>query len=352
MSAPQRLPLLAVVAWLCGASACGGLPCEETPGCPVASELAPGLLSVRTDPAGDIWVIGASPGDGTGPVAAHLEGEAWTRVDTSAWAGAELWWGWIGEDEAVFVGNDGLILELDRRSDTAAAVEGPDSGTTFFGVWGASGDDLWAVGQTEGGEGPPALWRRQAGEWQPFEDTELGPGEAGQTYFKVHGRSADDLWIVGSGGLALHWDGEGLVRTPTDTEVDTSNAPLLTVDASGERPIAVGGLGNAVILELDDGVWTDRSPAFHPGVNGVCAGSGEAWAVGLNGSRARRVDGVWTPDDVGELTPLTRQDWHGCVVDGEGGVWSVGGRIASRPLIDGVIGYQGPAEGIPPAPDW
>ena len=329
-------------------------PCEAAPGCLLAEELAAGLLSVRARAADDVWIVGASPdpADGTGPVLLHYDGSAWTRLDTSAWAGAELWWAWVDTDEAVFVGSQGLILELDRASGALSEVTGPDAETTLFGVWGASGDDLWATGMTEGGEGPPALWRRQGGTWAAWTDETHGPGEPGQIWFKVHGAAADDLWIVGNAGQALHWDGSALTATATDAEVETATAPLLTVDAGGAATIAVGGNGNGIVLERDGDTWRDRSPDFMPGFNGVCSGTegggvGVSWAVGQHGGRAtRQGDGSWASDyDLG-VTGITLQDWHGCAVDADGGLWTVGGRIASRPLIEGTVGYQGP--GNPP----
>jgi hypothetical protein len=338
-----------IVALLVG---CGPrAPCEEAPGCVLAEGLAAGLLSVRVGPReGDVWIVGATPepADGSGPVLVHANGDAWERLDTSAWAGAELWWAWVSEDEAVFVGTDGLILELSRGDGQLTAIEGPDPSTTFFGVWGASADALWAVGQTDGGDGPPALWRRIGGTWSAWEDAELGPGEAGQVYFKVHGVSDDDLWIVGTRGLALRWDGARLTPVATDADTDTSSAPLLTIDAAGQHPLAVGGLGNGLVLEYDGNAWRDRSPDFQPGFNGVCTRSGVAWAVGQYGSRAdREQDGTWTSDLTRAVTPPTLQDWHACAIDHAGGLWTVGGRIAARPLIEGVVGYQGPGE--PPA---
>ncbi|MCB9761121.1 MAG: hypothetical protein H6739_14875 [Alphaproteobacteria bacterium] len=326
------LPLILLLTPACN-------PCADAPGCLLAEGLSPALLSVRAPAADDVWITGASPDDGTGPVALNYDGDAWTRLDTSAWAGAELWWSHTTDDAVVLVGNQGLILELDRASGALEAVDGPDAEIDFFGVWGAD-DTLWAVGQTDGGLGPPALWQRSGGAWAAFGD----PGDDGAVYFKVHGTAADDAWIVGNGGTALHWDGAAFTRVPTDADVDTTNAPLLTVDAGGERPIAVGGQGNGLILEYDGSAWRDVSPAFEPGFNGVCAGAGLAWAVGQHGARSTREGGAWISDYTQEVEALTLEDWHGCALDPDGGLWTVGGQLTSRPLTRGVAGYQGPGK--------
>ncbi len=325
--------------------------CMTGTGCILAEELPYGLLSVQAEASDDVWIVGSSPepADGSGPAVLHFNGTDWERLNTSEWAGAELWWAWIASDEAVFVGNQGVILELDRDDGSLTAVDGPSPETTFFGVWGSDPEDLWAVGQTEGGDGPRAIWRRLDGEWSAWQDPSLGLGDPGVIYFKVHGTARDDVWFVGTGGRALHWDGSALRPIATDGDTPTSTAPLLTVDADPSMPVAVGGAGNGLLLEYDGSAWRDKSPAFQPGLNGVCSGADQQWAVGQNGSRSSRSeDGAWESDTDRMQSPPTYEDWHGCDVAPNGVLWTVGGRIASRPLTSGVIGIQGPV--VPPAP--
>ncbi|TNE88392.1 MAG: hypothetical protein EP330_15025 [Deltaproteobacteria bacterium] len=315
-----------------------GNPCAKGPGCVVAEALPPGLLSVRAPAADDVWVVGSSPepDDGSGPALVHYDGEAWTREDTSAHAGRELWWLWVDGEDQVAVGDGGLILE--GPPDARVPVSGISEAITFFGVWGASADEVWAVGMEP--DVGPVLYRRQADAWTQVAASELPAAEPNDAYFKVEGTGASDVWVVGSGGLAMHYDGTTWTETPTDGEIETATAPLLTVSATGERPLLVGGFGNAIVLEWDGSTWLDASPSFQPGLNGVCASDSTAVAVGQRGARIQRIDGAWTPDE--EL--LTDLDWHGCAVDDEGGVWSVGGRIGSRPLMQGVLAYAGDAK--------
>lgn len=326
---------------------CGKEPeqdCSAAPGCLVAAELPGGLLSVRAPAPDEVWIVGSSPEplDGTGPYLLEYDGESWTRHDTSNWEGGELWWAWIGDDEHIFVGNEGLILEMDRSTRELTQIDGPGEEVTFFGVWGASSDDIWAVGMTDGGQGPGAMWRRQNGEWAPYSDPDLGESEDRTIYMKVDGTSAEDVWIVGSRGLALHYDGVSMRKVSTDTEAPTSAAPLLTVETRGEHPIAVGGAGTAILIEYDGEAWRDHSPEFQPSLNGVCGQQDVFWAVGQNGSRSQKAeDGTWISDMEAGASPLTYQDWHGCDVSSNGDMWSVGGRINSRPLSRGVIGFQG-----------
>lgn len=304
----------------------------------VGEALPPGLLSVRAVAADDVWVVGASPDpdDGSGPALLHFQGTAWERLDTQAWPGAELWWVHVDGGELVLVGSQGLILEGSVGGELAS-VPGPSADVTFFGVWGADASDLWAVGMRQADETGPALWRRQDGTWSEVDASVT----EGATLFKVHGQAADDVWFVGSAGTTLHWDGTALVRVPTAE----ATAPLLTVDTAGGRPVAVGGFGNGLILEHDGGGWVDVSPAFQPGYNGVCSGPDRRWAVGQRGAMALRgEDGVWQTEADLDLPGLILDDWHGCDVDPDGGLWMVGGRIGSRPLRMGVVGYLGDAQ--------
>ena len=330
-------------------------PCAEGAGCLFAEDLPFGLLSVQIPQDDDVWIVGSSPepADGTGPAVLHYDGSDWERIDTSAWAGAEIWWSWVTDDEAIFVGNGGLILEMSRADGSIERIEGPSDDVTFFGVWGASADDVWAVGMSGSGEGPRALWRRQGGAWSAWSDPSLGEGDDNVTYFKVHGTSTDDVWMVGTQGRTLHWDGTTLTPIASDADTPTSTSPFLTIDADPAQPVVVGGTGNGLILEYDGSAWRDRSPEFQPGFNGVCSGAGQQWAVGQKGARAQRTaDGVWTSDmDLG-LSPLTYDDWHGCEVSPSGNMWAVGGRIASRPLQSGIIGFQGSGSPTPLPTSW
>lgn len=327
------LPLLLLPLLGCPA----GPPCEDE-ACLVSDGLSEGLLSVRVGPAGDVWVAGADGGGG--PTLATWDAMHWTFIDTAALAGQELWWVHPLDELVVAVGSGGLIVEIDRASATATRIEGPSEDITFFGVWGDTSDDLWAVGGAVGGGMTPRIWRRDgAGAWSRYIDPTLGEGAEGEIYFKVNGTAADDLWIVGNRGLALHWDGASL--TETDTGSETSQ--LLSVDVIDGDPVAAGGSGAALILRWDGSAWQDESPEFEPAMNGVCAGGGQGFAVGAQGSIDRYVDGVWETS----LDALTLLDYHSCVVDADGGFWAVGGSIASRPLDEGLLVYQGSDEPDP-----
>ena len=79
----------------------------------------------------------------------------------------------------------------------AAIPSGPNGGLAvdLRGIWGSADDNIWAVGT--GGTAvhwDGRVWTR-ATEDAPFALND------------VWGRSANDVWAVGSGGVILHYDG-------------------------------------------------------------------------------------------------------------------------------------------------
>jgi hypothetical protein len=298
----------------------------------VAEGLPGAMLSVRGTAEDDVWISGAAAGSGPGLL--RWDGASWTSFDLTSVGEYDAWWVMPTAEEVLLVGSGGLLASLDRASAEVTIDADPDPSITLFGVWGANADDVWAVGGVVGGDAPPAIWRREDGTWRDRSD-ELGPAEPGRVYFKVHGTTPDDVWVVGDGGATLHWDGTALSPVPTDRDT----APLLTVDAGGGEPIAVGGAGNALILHWDGTSWLDRSPEFQPGVNGVCRGGDRLVAVGVRDSVHAFLGEDWeTPD---ELRTDTARDYHACWLSEEGTLWAVGGQIATFPLTDGLIARHG-----------
>jgi hypothetical protein len=299
----------------------------------VAEGLDEALLSVRATAPDDVWFVGSD--QGAGPALRHWDGAAWTRFDTAALAGVDLWWTYPTADVVFLGGSQGTIATLDRATGAIDVVPGPSDSLTFFGIWGASADDVWAVGAAIGFGEPPAIWRNVGGAWAEFDTSTQPFHEAGVALFKVHGRAADDLWIVGSGGLILHWDGASLV----DAAPEGLDDNLLTVTVGELGTFAVGGLNQGLILEREGDGWTEVTPDLTPALTGVCQGP-KAVAVGRWGGFLERGDEGWVLSD----ESVTLLDFHSCVVTSDGSVWAVGGHISSNPLNDGLIAYDGPAD--------
>lgn len=287
------------------------------------------LLSVWGTSADDVWAVGADPGDG--PLVLHWDGTAWEQMDTGHTG--TLWWVFGFEGGPVYMGGEGgAILRYEGGAFSTMTTPGTQ---TVFGIWGASEDDVWAVGGDSTATSGGFAWRLDGGdEW--VEEPTL-PGEVPMTaaVWKVYGISADDVWLVGSQGVSLHWDGSAL--SPGSTGVGTS---LFTVHGNAERFAAVGGLANGIIVEHEGGEWHDVTVDLAmPGLSGVVLGEAdEGYAVGAYGSVYSRGSDGWHLEETGLDVNRTL---HGVWLDPSGGVWAAGGQTNAFPLIDGVLIHRG-----------
>lgn len=293
----------------------------------VHSELDGALMSVWAGASDDVWVAGAD--DGRGSMLLHYDGVAWSRIDTGT--SGDLWWvhGFVG-GPVFAAGEDGQILRIEGSSVTPMTTPGTG---IVFGLWGSSPTDLWAVGGNQGGASGAFAWRSDGGDFVEAEGfpTELAATDA---IWKVFGRSASDVCLVGTGGTVLRYDGATLAAEDAGASVS-----LFTVHGDAERLIAVGGFGVGALLENDGTGWVDASPENAPQLIGVTALGGEAYAVGVDGVVYRRGDdGVWAlePTRVGAFLPL-----HAASIDPDGGVWAVGGQVLSEPLTSGYLIHKG-----------
>lgn len=296
----------------------------------VFEDLDEALLSVWGTGADDVWAVGADAGDG--PAVLHYDGAGWTRRPTGAEGG--LWWVHGLGDTIWMVGEDGLILRHRREADTFEAMAGPP-GATLFGVIAFADDDVWAVGG-EAVANRGVVWRYDGAAWAPVADVPEEALAAGQL-FKVWGTGSDDLWIVGLGGVALHRSAAGwrTIEVPTGRGLFTIHG-----DPDGGGLTAVGGFQSGLVIEVDDsGALRDATPAGAPQLNGVyVTPGGDAVAVGIGGAVWRRTGGAWRRD---EAAPRMRLDLHATYVDPTGGIWAVGGFVASDPLDRGLLLHHG-----------
>jgi hypothetical protein len=290
------------------------------------SELPGALISVWGSSASDVWAVGGDGGDG--PMVVQFDGERFVRHATGV--SGDLWWVHGFPGGPIFMGGkDGLIL---RYQDGAFDVMTTPGMGTVFGLWGLSPDRMWAVGGA--GQTPSGgfVWRYDGESWS--EEATTPPDlDSTATLFKVWGPDESDVWLVGSGGLILHYDGSALSQVDSPT-----TRTLFTVHGDGARAIAVGGFGSGVIAENEGGAWTDVTPPDAPQMTGVCSRDGASYAAGIFGSVMRRDPGGWVLEDTGLVL---RDDFHGVFIDPEAGVWAVGGQVAAFPLVRGMLLYRG-----------
>lgn len=294
----------------------------------VVREGLPGaLLSVWGTSATDVWTVGADARDGSGPLVWHYDGAKWERVATGETKG-DLWWvhGFAGGP--IFMGGaGGVILRYEGGKFTKMTTPGTE---TVFGLWGESPASMWAVGGTLDTKG--FAWRLQGDQWTP-EPSLPAAVVADAGLWKVHGRSASDVWLVGSRGIAFHWNGTVLEQQQTGVGVS-----IFTAHSSQGRFAAVGGTASGFVLENDGTGWKKATDATY-GLTGIALGAGDTgYAVGSYGSVYVRDEKGWREED----TKLNIQlDLHGVWIDPSGGVWSVGGRTASFPLTSGFLLHKG-----------
>jgi hypothetical protein len=331
MTIPSKRALALALAAACGSS--GSTADDGDAGASAAwqevlTDLPGALISVWGSSENDVWAVGGDP-EGTGPMVVHFDGTRWTRHD--AGVTGDLWWvhGFGPGDPVYMGGKDGFIVRY--AGGAFERMDTPGTGTVF-GIWGASPDDIWAVG----GDGVLGAfaWRYDGEAWRaaPGFPAEL---RGSHSLYKVWGTSGGDVWLVGTIGLALRWNGASFERAETNTE-----RTLFTVHSGGAGYVAVGGVGTGLILEHDGRAWRDVTPAGAIAQTiGVCLRGDHGYIVGLDGRVWRRAGGAWAEEDTGLQAFKTL---HAVWIDPAGGVWAVGGEVLSFPLTDGVLLHKGP----------
>jgi hypothetical protein len=245
-----------------------------------------------------------------------------------------LWWVYGFEGGPVFFGGEGGTILRRGESGDFVRMDTPGQGAVF-GIWGSSPSDMWAVGGEPGGANGAFAWRLDGDRWVAAEGVPDAL-TATAALWKVFGRGPSDVWIVGTNGNVLYWD--GVTLAPSTTGIMES---MFTVHASSERFVTVGGFGTGLILENDGSGWQNASPAGAPSFIGVCLDETHGYAVGELGAVYARGEQGRVEEKTGFDLDLDLLSLHSVWIDPEGGVWSVGGKISTPPLIDGVMLHKG-----------
>lgn len=219
------------------------------------------LLSVGGTGPDDVWLVGAQPSVTEPAVALHFDGDVWTTVDTGVLHA--LWWVHAFEDGPTFIAGGGATVLRVEDGVVERTPTPPFFGNTVYGVWGASPDDVWAVGGFAGRAG--FIWHWDGTRWTEATLPEDLPRDGVEIpgLFKVWGRSSDDVWAVGGLGTVLHWDGQSWRNVPSGTR-----APLFTVAGDAEEIVAVGGSADGVVLRGGIDGFVDDTPPGAPLLQG------------------------------------------------------------------------------------
>jgi hypothetical protein len=295
----------------------------------VHEDLPGALLTVWGTSNTDVWAAGGDP-TGEGPTVVHYDGTEWETLDTGTTG--DIWWVFGPPEGPVYLGGTGGTI-LRYQDGEFTPMKTPSTEVTVFGIWGCAADDMWAVGGGAGGSAGGFAWRLEGDAWV---EAEGFPAEVAETdaVWKVYGRSCEDVWMVGTGGLAIHWDGKAL--GPVER---VANGSLFTVHANSERFVAVGGAQLGILVEYDGTEWVDVAPDGIDPMIGVCLTEGGGTAAGWYGSALSRDSGSWQTEDVG-TSGIIEESFHSVWIDPQGGVWAVGGQIVTPPLAGGIMYYR------------
>ncbi len=198
------------------------------------------------------------------------------------------------------VGADGRVL---RGAGASFVEQVLDPKVTLFGIWGSSPSDVWTVGgNIAKANDAAAMWHYDGTDWTPVDLP--AEAKAALALYKVWGRSAEEVYVVGSEGLLLERNGGSWAVVPTPTTF-----PLFTVHGDATRAYAVGGEYSGAIASLEGNGWADDTPAGLPQMNGVYVREGcDPVAVGTQGGQVfERHGDEWVLD--GRPTP-TPYDFH------------------------------------------
>jgi photosystem II stability/assembly factor-like uncharacterized protein len=289
------------------------------------------LLNVSGPSGDDLYAVGGTPDQGA---IMHFDGEGWSPLDTGLDYPLLNWVHPFAEDDIVMVGNEGTVIRLDGQS---WSKQPTPTDQDLWGVWGASPDDLWAVGGNGRQEGQATILRYDGSSWSEVQVPDLERANV-FAFFKVWGTSADNLWIVGQRGAILHWDGNELVPQGSGTGKD-----MISLWGTGpDHVVAVGGRSNGIAAVWDGSSWTsqelvcdEQSGIPAPGINGVWMGDPDtAHLVGVEGVAVELDPNTFECSQ--QFLP-TDKDLHAVFGDDEGRMTAVGGNLATA---------SGPYQGV------
>lgn len=282
------------------------------------------LLSVWGRSSDRLWIVGGEPDAGR-----LLWYDGTDAIEQQLPTGTPLlnWSYGFADDDVFLVGNAGTILHWDG---TQFLTETSSTDQALWGVWGASADDVWAVGGDGRADGQLTLLRRTNGAWAPFAVPEPMRPRV-NAFFKVWGTAADDVYVVGQRGTVMHFDGTEW----TESLVGTSEDLISVWGTSPDRIAIVGGRNNGQIVTWNGTDWSYRSLAPLPGLNGVWMRDPDViHVVGVSGTLAK-IDFA-TLDYTEQNVAGEPRDFH-AVYGHQAGLTTVGGNF---------LQVQGPFRGI------
>ena len=281
-----------------------------------SSDTTDGALTSVWAAGNDMFVTGGKGlvGMSGGGVILHYDGAHWDRTPTAQF----MWWIFGFTKTNVWaVGQGGLIEHYDGSAWTQTPAPTGFTGT-LSGIWGASPNDIWAVGGSADAPPVPTVLHWNGTQWSSVSS---GTTETGQI-FKVWGADASHVYAVGDRGIVLAFDGNAWSQVPRAT-----SGQLVTDCGSAANDVwAVGGMQNAAVLHYDGSQWTPLQDTglLPPLLGCTVAAGGTLLVVGRQGFIAWRAANMWHPID-----PMPTVDCLHNVAPYAGGYVAVGGNLLS-----------------------
>ncbi len=225
------------------------------------------------------YIVGGNPSEG---LMLHDSGDgALVPVELPSPSGLLNWVHAFPDGTLVTVGYEGALFF--KRPGGDWTRKNVDTAQQLWGVWGASPDDVWAVGGNGFSEGDAVLFHGSLEDLQPMEIELTRPNV--NAWFKVWGSSANDVFIVGQKGAILRWNGSELKEEGAGLSDD-----LIGIWGTGpDRVAVVGGRNNGVAALWDGTEWRGLELSPVTGLNGVWMRGDTLHAVGVDDGKVLRM---------------------------------------------------------------
>lgn len=184
--------------------------------------------------------------------------------------GWDVWGMWgPSADSLYMVGDEGGAAYF--NGSTFTIIDNPNTEGTLTDVWGTSLFNVWAVGW--------GLFRFNGGTWS------ANAAPVNTTYYGIWGTSADDIFAVGAGGVIVHYNGTRW--TEMDTPTDEYLMDVWGLSSDDVYAVGFGG----TILHYDGTEWTAVSSSTTEDLRSIHGHSGWIYVGGDNGTLLRATYG-------------------------------------------------------------
>ena len=309
--------------------------CDEATWCPVATGVSDlyALVSVWGTAPNDVWAAGS------GGNVVHYDGATWSAKSTGVHNTFHAIAGSSATDVWAVSASDVLLHTTNRGATwtTSIAAADPYSVSPLYAAWSDQSGNLRVGGQVFSLQTPDGF-----GQGNQYVKTTLGDagigwtGQPGQaTVHGIWGASADDLWIIGDNSQNASWQlglvqhgqrGDGGIAWQ---DVDSQSAVSLRAiwGSSATDVWTVGDLGTIRHLGPDrfEPVSSSTTEHLH-GLWGSAAN--DLWAVGESGTILHFDGAAWSASAAAFPAGKTKPTLYGVWGSGANDVWIVGDGIA------------------------